>query len=310
MSSKSSAGASVITLQFDLSLSLDIAEQEVQAAINAATNLLPSDLPAPPIYAKINPADAPILVVAVTSPTTPLIELQTLADTRLAQKISQLAGVGLVTLAGGHKPAVRVRADIRALSAHGLNIDDLRTTLGNINVNTPKGTLDGAHRSYTIDANDQIQDPRDYLDSVIAYKNGRPVRLADVAKVERDAENTQLRAWVNTTPAILLNVQRQPGANVIDVVDPVKALLPQLTASLPSSVRRRGADRSHHHDPRVDRGRRIRARARDRPRGDGDLPVPAQSARDAHSEPLGSALARRHFRRDVSVATSASTISP
>ncbi|WP_159289003.1 efflux RND transporter permease subunit [Methylosinus sporium] len=237
MSSKSSAGASVITLQFDLSLSLDIAEQEVQAAINAATNLLPSDLPAPPIYAKINPADAPILVIAVTSPTTPLIELQTLADTRLAQKISQLAGVGLVTLAGGHKPAVRVRADIRALSAHGLNIDDLRTTLGNINVNTPKGTLDGAHRSYTIDANDQIQDPRDYLDSVIAYKNGRPVRLADVAKVERDAENTQLRAWVNSTPAILLNIQRQPGANVINVVDSVKALLPQLTASLPSSVR-------------------------------------------------------------------------
>lgn len=237
MSSKSSAGASVITLQFDLSLSLDIAEQEVQAAINAATNLLPSDLPAPPIYAKINPADAPILVIAVTSPTTPLIELQTLADTRLAQKISQLAGVGLVTLAGGHRPAVRVRADIRALSAHGLNIDDLRTTLGNINVNTPKGTLDGAHRSYTIDANDQIQDPRDYLDSVIAYKNGRPVRLADVAKVERDAENTQLRAWANSTPAILLNVQRQPGANVINVVDSVKALLPQLTASLPSSVR-------------------------------------------------------------------------
>lgn len=237
MSSKSSAGASVITLQFDLSLSLDIAEQEVQAAINAATNLLPGDLPAPPIYAKINPADAPILVIAVTSPTTPLIELQTLADTRLAQKISQLAGVGLVTLAGGHRPAVRVRADIRALSAHGLNIDDLRTTLGNINVNTPKGTLDGAHRSYTIDANDQIQDPRDYLDSVIAYKNGRPVRLADVAKVERDAENTQLRAWANSTPAILLNVQRQPGANVINVVDSVKALLPQLTASLPSSVR-------------------------------------------------------------------------
>ncbi|MBY6242647.1 efflux RND transporter permease subunit [Methylosinus sp. Sm6] len=236
MSSKSSAGASVITLQFDLSLSLDIAEQEVQAAINAATNLLPSDLPTPPVYAKINPADAPILVIAVTSPTTPLIELQTLADTRLAQKISQLAGVGLVTLAGGHKPAVRVRADIRALSAHGLNIDDLRTTLGNINVNTPKGTLDGAQRSYTIDANDQIQDPRDYLDSVIAYKNGRPVRLSDVAKVERDAENTQLRAWANAAPAILLNVQRQPAANVINVVEAVKALLPQLTASLPSSV--------------------------------------------------------------------------
>ena len=236
MTSRSSGGASVVTLQFNLTLSLDVAEQEVQAAINAANNLLPSDLPAPPIYAKVNPADAAILTIAVTSSTLPLTEVQTLADTRLAQKISQLAGVGLVTLSGGNKPAIRVRANIRAMAAYGLNLDDLRTTLGKINVNTPKGTLDGPHRSYTIDANDQISDPNNYLATVIAYKNGRPVLLSDVAEVVAGAENTQLGAWMNTTPAIILNVQRQPGANVIQVVDSIKALLPQLTASMPSSV--------------------------------------------------------------------------
>ncbi|MGO9132427.1 MAG: multidrug efflux RND transporter permease subunit [Methylovirgula sp.] len=236
MSSRSSGGASVVTLQFDLALSMDVAEQEVQAAINAANNLLPSDLPAPPVYAKVNPADAPILTIAVTSSTLPLTEVQSLTDTRLAQKISQIAGVGLVTLNGGYKPAVRVRVNSLAMAAHGLNIDDLRTTLSNINVNTPKGTLDGPHRSYTIDANDQIQDPRDYLSTVIAYKNGRPVRLSDVAEVTTGPENTQLGAWTNTTPAIILNVQRQPGANVVKVVDDIKARLPQLIASLPSSV--------------------------------------------------------------------------
>jgi len=236
MFSQSSGGASVITLEFDLSVSLDVAEQEVQAAINAASNLLPSGLPAPPIYAKINPADAPVLTLAMTSSTLPLTDVQTLADTRLAQKISQLPGVGLVTLSGGYKPAVRVQANIRAMSAYDLNIDDLRTTLGNININTPKGTLDGPHRSYTIDANDQIKDPSDYLNSVIAYKNGRPVLLSDVADVVRGPENTQLGAWMNTTPAIILNVQRQPGANVIQVVDRIKAMLPQWTAGLPSSV--------------------------------------------------------------------------
>lgn len=236
MSSRSSAGASVITLQFELSVTLDVAEQEVQAAINAANSLLPSDLPAPPIYAKVNPADTAILTLAVTSPTLPLTEIRTLADTRLAQKISQLSGVGLVTLSGGNKPAIRVRANIRAMAAYGLNIDDLRTTLGNVNVNTPKGTLDGPHRSYTIDANDQIENPADYLDTVIAYKNGRPVRLSNVAEVVRGAEDTQLGAWMNTTPAIILNVQRQPGANVIKVADSIKAMLPQWTADLPSSV--------------------------------------------------------------------------
>src|SRR6267142_5517188 len=179
MSSTSSAGASVITLQFGLSISLDVAEQEVQAAINAAGNLLPSDLPAPPIYAKVNPADAPILTLGLTSATMSLIDVQDLADTRLAQKISQLPGVGLVTISGGQKPAVRIQADIRKLAAYGLNIDDLRTTLGNANVNTPKGNFDGPTRAYTINANDQLQTASAYKDLVIAYRNGSPVRLSD-----------------------------------------------------------------------------------------------------------------------------------
>ncbi|WP_430230659.1 multidrug efflux RND transporter permease subunit [Paraburkholderia tropica] len=236
MASHSSAGASVITLQFDLAVSMDVAEQEVQAAINAADSLLPSDLPAPPVYAKVNPADAPILTLAITSPTMPLTEVQALTNTRIAQKISQMAGVGLVTLSGGHKPAVRVRPNIRALAAYGLNVDDLRTTLTNVNTNAPKGSLDGPHRAWTIDSNDQIEDPEQYLDTVIAYRSGRPVRLRDVADVVAGAENTQLAAWSNDTPAILLNVQRQPGANVIKVADSIKAMLPALTRDLPSSV--------------------------------------------------------------------------
>ncbi|WP_321815300.1 MULTISPECIES: multidrug efflux RND transporter permease subunit [unclassified Paraburkholderia] len=236
MASHSSAGASVITLQFDLAVSMDVAEQEVQAAINAADSLLPSDLPAPPVYAKVNPADAPILTLAVTSPTMPLTDVQALTNTRIAQKISQMSGVGLVTLSGGHKPAVRVRPNIRALAAYGLNVDDLRTTLTNVNTNAPKGSLDGPHRAWTIDSNDQIEDPEQYLDTVIAYRSGRPVRLRDVAEVVAGAENTQLAAWSNDTPAILLNVQRQPGANVIKVADSIKAMLPALTRDLPSSV--------------------------------------------------------------------------
>src|SRR5690348_11211767 len=236
MSSTSSTGASVITLQFGLNISLDIAEQEVQAAINAAGNLLPSDLPAPPIYAKVNPADAPVLTLAVTSATMPLPQVEDLADTRLAQKISQLPGVGLVSIAGGERPAVRIQADLRALAAYGLNIDDLRTTVANANVNTPKGNFDGPSRAYTINANDQIQDPNAYLGLVIAYKNGAPVHLGDVAHVVSGAENDKLGAWMNTTPAVIINVQRQPGANVIAAVDGIKALLPQLQASLPQSV--------------------------------------------------------------------------
>jgi multidrug efflux pump len=236
MSSTSSGGASVITLQFSLNLSLDIAEQEVQAAINAAGNLLPSDLPAPPIYAKVNPADAPILTLGLVSKTLPLTQLEDLADTRMAQKISQIEGVGLVSVSGGQRPAVRIIANVRALAAYGLNIDDLRTTIGNANVNSPKGTLDGPARSWTLNANDQIQSPEAYESIIVAYKNGNQVRLSDVASVVGGAENIYLAGWVNNTPGIILNVQRQPGANVIQVVDRIKKLLPDLSASLPAAV--------------------------------------------------------------------------
>jgi multidrug efflux pump len=236
MSSVSSGGSSVITLQFDLSLSLDIAEQEVQAAINAAGNLLPSSLPAPPVYAKVNPADAPILTLAITSKTLPLTQLEDLADTRIAQKISQLSGVGLVSINGGQRPAVRIVANMQALSAYGLNIDDLRTTISNANTDAPKGSFDGASQSYTINANDQIQNASDYANLVVAYKNNAPVHLSDVATVIQSAENTQLSSWMNQTPAILLNVQRQPGANVIDVVDGIKSILPEIEAGLPAAV--------------------------------------------------------------------------
>ncbi|MCJ2067502.1 MdtB/MuxB family multidrug efflux RND transporter permease subunit [Methylobacterium sp. J-030] len=236
MTSQSSAGASVITLQFSLDLSLDIAEQQVQAAINAAGNLLPSDLPAPPIYAKVNPADAPVLTLALTSKTLPLTQVRDLAESRLAQKISQVAGVGLVSISGGQRPSVRVRFNARALAAYGLNIDDLRTTITNLNVNTPKGTIDGPKQSYAINANDQIRDPKAYNAAIIAYRNGAPVMLSEVADVVEGPENTKLGAWADTTPAVILNIQRQPGANVIATVDKIKALLPQLQASLPAAV--------------------------------------------------------------------------
>ncbi|HEX3885551.1 MAG TPA: MdtB/MuxB family multidrug efflux RND transporter permease subunit [Stellaceae bacterium] len=236
MSSASSAGSSVITLQFSLSLSLDIAEQEVQAAINAAGNLLPSDLPAPPIYAKVNPADAPILTLALTSKTLPLTQVEDLADTRMAQKISQLTGVGLVTISGGHRPAVRIQARLRQLAAYGLNIDDLRTIIANANVNAPKGNFDGPSRQYTINANDQIKNASDYNNLVIAYRNGAPVHLSDVAIAADGEENTKLDGWMNTTEAVIVNIQRQPGANVIQVVEGIQALLPSLKASFPASV--------------------------------------------------------------------------
>src|SRR6266478_2357613 len=236
MSSTSSAGASVITLQFSLALSLDVAEQEVQAAINAAGNLLPSDLPAPPIYAKVNPADAPILTLALISKTISPTEVHDLADTRLAQKISQLPGVGLVSVSGGQRPAVRIQANYRQLAAYGLNIDDLRTTLANANVNTPKGNFDGPSQAHTINANDQIRKPADYNDLVVAYRNGAPVKLSDVARATEGPKNTKLAAWMNTDQAIILNIQRQPGANVIEAVDRIQALLPQLRAALPAGI--------------------------------------------------------------------------
>lgn len=236
MTSTSSAGASSITLQFELRLGIDVAEQQVQAAINAAGNLLPGDLPAPPIYAKVNPADAPILTLGITSRTDPLTKVYDMVDTRLAQKIAQLPGVGLVSMEGGQKPGVRIRANPTALAAYGLNIDDLRTTITNANVNTPKGNFDGPTRAYTINANDQITDPKLFLDVVVAYRNGAPVRVRDVATVEDAQENNRLAAWMNTTRAVILNVQRQPGANVIAVVDSIKALLPTLRETLPSSI--------------------------------------------------------------------------
>jgi multidrug efflux pump len=236
MSSASSAGSSVITLQFNLKLSLDVAEQEVQAAINAASNLLPSDLPAPPIYAKVNPADAPIITLAIRSDSLPLTQVEDLADTRLGMKISQLPGVGLVTISGGQRPAVRVQADLRKLAAYGLNIDDLRTTLGNANVNTPKGNFDGAMRASSINDNDQLMTAAGYRDLVVAYRNGSPVLLSDVANAIDGAQNDKLAAWMNLTPAVILNVQRQPSANVISVVDNIKNLLPQLTAGLPAAI--------------------------------------------------------------------------
>ncbi|MGU3493467.1 multidrug efflux RND transporter permease subunit [Xanthobacteraceae bacterium A53D] len=236
MSSVSSAGASVITLQFGLDLGLDVAEQEVQAAINAAGNLLPNDLPAPPVYAKVNPADAPILTLAVTSKTMALPALQDIADTRIAQRLSRVQGVGLVSVGGGQRPAVRIRANLSALAAYELNIDDLRSSIANANVNTPKGSFDGPMRAYTVSANDQIKDPAIYRDLVVAYRNGAPVRLAQVAEVADGAENEKIAAWMDAEPAIILNVQRQPGANVIAVVDQIKAMLPEMTATLPAAV--------------------------------------------------------------------------
>ncbi|HYJ19441.1 MAG TPA: MdtB/MuxB family multidrug efflux RND transporter permease subunit [Burkholderiales bacterium] len=236
MSSTSSGGASVITLQFSLDLTLDVAEQEVQAAINAASSLLPADLPSPPIYSKVNPADAPILSLAVTSTSLPLPRVQDLIDTRVAQKISQLPGVGLVTLAGGQRPAVRIQANPRALGAYGLSLDDLRTVIDNANVNQAKGSFDGPTRASTIDANDQLKSAAEYMNLIIAYKNGGAIRLSDVADSVDGAENVRLAAWANDKAAVVVNIQRQPGANVIEVVDRVKKLLPQLQASLPGSV--------------------------------------------------------------------------
>jgi multidrug efflux pump len=236
MSSTSSAGASVITLTFNLTLAIDVAEQEVQAAISAGQNLLPQDLPAPPIYAKVNPADAPVLTLGITSAVMPLTQVQDMADTRVAQKISQLKGVGVVSISGGQRPAVRVVVNPRALAAYGLNLDDLRTTISTANQNGAKGTLDGPARAYTINTNDQIRSSEEYGNIIVAYRNGSPVRMKDVSTLVEGAENTKLGGWMNSTQALILNVQRQPGANVVDVVDRIHTLLPELKASLPPGV--------------------------------------------------------------------------
>ena len=236
MSSQSAGGASVITLQFLLSLPLDVAEQEVQAAINAATNLLPNDLPNPPIYSKVNPADPPIMTLAITSSAMPMTDVQDLVENRIAQKISQITGVGLVTLSGGMRPAVRIQLNPQALAALGLTSEAVRTAITGANVNSAKGSLDGPERAITLSANDQMQSAQEYRDLIISWKNGAPVRLGDVATIERSAENRWLGAWANKQPAVVLNIQRQPGANIIATADSIRELLPSLTSSLPKSV--------------------------------------------------------------------------
>jgi multidrug efflux pump len=236
MTSTSSFGSSIVTLQFVLDLNIDIAEQEVQAAINSASNLLPPDLPNPPIYSKINPADSPILTLALTSNSLPLSKVEDLAETTLSQKISQLPGVGLVSISGGQRPAVRIQANPTALASYGLSLEDLRTSLGQANVDQAKGNFDGPHQAFTIGANDQLLTSDGYRPLIIAYRNGAPVRLSDVATVFDGAENVEQAAWANEHPAVILNIQRQPGANIIAVVDRVKRLLPQLQAALPGSI--------------------------------------------------------------------------
>ena len=236
MTSSSSLGSSVIILQFSLDLSIDVAEQEVQAAINAASNFLPRDLPNPPVYSKVNPADAPVLTLALTSDTLPLTKVEDFADTRLAQKISQLSGVGLVSISGGQKPAVRIQANPMALSHYGLGMEDLRAAIVAENVNQAKGTFDGPRQAYTISGNDQLLSSAQYRPIIVAYRNGAPVQLSDVANVIDGAENVQQAAWMNTVPAIIINIQRQPGTNIIAVADRIKALLPQLRTALPPSI--------------------------------------------------------------------------
>jgi multidrug efflux pump len=236
MTSTSADGVSVIVMQFQLSLDIDVAEQEVQAAINAAQSYLPANLPTPPVYSKSNPADAPVLTLALTSSEMPLSKVEDLADTRLAPKISQLSGVGLVSISGGQKPAVRIQANATALASYGINLEDLRSALVRNSLNSAKGNFDGPAKDYTINANDQLPTSADYKSVVVAYRNGAPVMLTDVARVIDGVENTRLAAWVNYTPAVLLNIQRQPAANTIQVVDSIQRLLPHLETTLPNAV--------------------------------------------------------------------------
>ncbi len=299
MSSTSSGGASVITLQFSLDLGLDVAEQEVQAAINAGSNFLPTDLPAPPVYSKVNPADAPILTLGLTSATLPLPKIEDLADTRLAQKISQLTGVGLVTISGGQRPAVRVALNPKALAANGLGLEDVRVAVANATSTRPRAASTVRTRAYTIDANDQIQSAAQYANVVIAYRNGAPVRLSDLGTVSRRRRER--------TPGRL--DERRPGG---DRQYPAPAWRQRDRGRRPHQAaaaaaarraagvdRRRAAHRPHHDDPRLGARRAIRAAARGGPRSDGDLPVPAQRCGDRDSERRGAAVAGRHLRRDV-----------
>jgi multidrug efflux pump len=271
-------------LQFSLELNIDVAEQEVQASINAAQTYLPADLPVPPIYSKTNPADSPILTLALTSQTIPLSQVEDLADTRLSQKIAQLPGVGAVSISGGQKPAIRIQVNPAALSAYGINLEDVRSALQQTSLNIAKGSFDGAQQGYQIDANDQLLTSKDFRQVVVAYRNGGPIMLSDVANILDDTENSKLAAWMNTTPAVIMNVQRQPGANIIA---------------------RFGAahhpNRPHHHDPRFGARRSVRIDAHRGLGGDGDLSFSAQCFRHHHSERGGATFAGRHVRGDVFV---------
>ncbi len=300
MTSTSSGGSSVIVLQFALSLNIDVAEQEVQAAINAAQTYLPANLPSPPIYSKSNPADAPILTLGLTSKSIALSQVEDMADTRLAQKISQIPGVGLVSISGGQKPAVRVQVNPTALSSRGINLEDVRAALQATSVNQAKGNFDGPQQAYEINGNDQLLTSRDYRSTVvIAYRNGAPVMLSDVANVIDDVENVKQAAWMNNAPAVILNIQRQPGANIIQVVDRIKAALAPAQDHPARRHRGLAADRPHGNDPGLGQGCPVRADAVRRLGRDGDLLVLAHALGDHHSERGGPALPGGHIRGDV-----------
>ncbi len=271
----------------------------MQAAINAAQTYLPSDLPNPPIYSKVNPADAPILTLALTSKTLPLSKVEDLADTALAQKISQVTGVGLVSISGGQKPAVRIQANPTALASYGLSMEDVRTALAAANVDQAKGTLNGPRQSFTIGANDQLLSGDQYRPIVIAYRNGSPVRVSDVATVTDGIENIMQAAWMNQDPAVIVNIQRQPGANIISVVDRIKKLLPQLQASLPAAVQRLDFDGPDGNHSGFGQRCSIRVDAHHCPGGDGDLPLSPQPFRHRDSERGRAALDRGDVRGDV-----------
>ena len=299
MSSTSSGGASVITLRFALEKPLDVAEQEVQAAINAANTLLPNDLPQPPVYNKVNPADTPVLTLAITSKTVPLPQVHDLVDTRVAQKLSQLPGVGLVSIAGGQRPAVRIQANPQALAAHNLNLESLREVVSAANVNQPKGNFDGPERSFMLDANDQLRSPAAYKDLIVAYRDGAPLRLSDVADVVDGAENRRLAAWANELPAVLVNVQRQPGANVIAVVDRVHRAAADAHGQPAVHLASGRHQQSHRNHPGIGARRAARARLRRRARRPRHVPVPQEHPGDRHPECRGAAVADRDLRRDV-----------
>ena len=295
MTSISSFGNAAITLQFVLDRDIDAAAQDVQAAMNAANGVLPR-MPNPPIYNKVNPADTPILTLQISSDTLPLEKVNDLADTVLAQKLSEVTGVGLVTIEGNQKPAVRVRINPAALAAQGLSLEDVRTALMQNNVNAPKGSFDGPRQSYAINANDQIFSAAEFRNVILASRNGAPVRLRDVGDVIDNVENVRLAGWVDGRAAVIVDIQRQPGANIIETANRVKALLPRLRSTVPPSVNICHPDRPHGDHPRLGAGRAVHAGAGGGARGDGDLRLPAEVLGDGHSQRGAAAHAHRHLR--------------